>query len=169
MKLYTIGFTEKPASGSLTCLPSQGERVVDIRLRPGGQLAGFAKGSDLAWFLERLNGVGYVHLPELAPSAEILDDYRKNHDWERYVARFEALMDERNIPASPRSSVIRASRKLSPLQRSDPGALPPPPRRRASGPVLAQRRGRASDLKGVSCPTQTLPNSPNSLTRSSSG
>ena len=38
------------------------EQVVDIRLKPGGQLSGFAKQDDLAWFLERLNGAGYVHL-----------------------------------------------------------------------------------------------------------
>ena len=101
MRLYTIGFTGKPASRFFELLSqNQVNRVVDTRLRPGGQLSGFAKGSDLAWFLQRLNNCGYVHLPELAPSPEILDDYRKDHDWERYVPRFEALMDARNIPAA---------------------------------------------------------------------
>lgn len=28
----------------------------------------------------------------------ILHDYRKDHDWARYVQRFEALMDARDIP-----------------------------------------------------------------------
>lgn len=101
MKLYTIGFTQKPAARFFSLLADQGvERVVDIRLRPTGQLAGFAKRDDLSWFLERLNGCGYVHLPELAPAAEIFVDYRKDRDWNRYVPRFEALMDERNIPAA---------------------------------------------------------------------
>ena len=99
MRLYTIGFTQKPAERFFALLADHGvERVVDIRLRPGGQLSGFAKGSDLPWFLERLNGCGYVHLPQLGPSDEIIDDYRRDHDWDRYVARFEALMDERGIP-----------------------------------------------------------------------
>ena len=101
MKLYTIGFTGKPARRFFELLAdNQVGRVVDIRLRPGGQLSGFAKGSDLAWFLGRLNGAGYIHVPELAPSPEVLDDYRKDRNWERYVARFEAIMDERHISAT---------------------------------------------------------------------
>ena len=99
MKLYTIGFTQKPAERFFGLLAEHGvERVVDIRLSPGGQLSGFAKQHDLAWFLDRLSGTEYLHLPQLAPSPEIRDDYRKDHDWDRYVPRFEALMDERGIP-----------------------------------------------------------------------
>ncbi|MBW3633995.1 MAG: DUF488 domain-containing protein [Chloroflexi bacterium] len=99
MKLYTIGFTQKTAERFFGLLAEYGvERIVDIRLNPGGQLSGFAKQCDLPWFLERLNGATYIHLPELAPSAEIRDAYRKDHDWERYVPRFEALMDARGIP-----------------------------------------------------------------------
>ena len=99
MKLYTIGFTQKPAERFFGLLAEHGvERVVDIRLKPGGQLSGFAKQQDLAWFLERLVGAGYVHLPILAPSDDIRDDYRKDHDWNRYVPRFEALMGERGVP-----------------------------------------------------------------------
>jgi uncharacterized protein (DUF488 family) len=101
MKLYTIGFTQKSAERFFALLRDNGvQRIVDIRLKPDGQLSGFAKRNDLAWFLHRLNGCGYIHLPELAPSAAIRDDYRKDHDWDRYVPRFEALMDERNIPAA---------------------------------------------------------------------
>jgi uncharacterized protein (DUF488 family) len=99
MKLYTIGFTQKSAERFFGLLADHGvEQVVDIRLKPGGQLSGFAKQDDLAWFLDHLNGASYIHLPELAPSADILDDYRQDHDWERYVQRFEALMDARGIP-----------------------------------------------------------------------
>jgi uncharacterized protein (DUF488 family) len=73
--------------------------LVDIRLKPGGQLAGFARQDDLPYFLSKLAaGCQYVHLPELAPTKEILNDYRADSDWPRYVARFEALMDERRIP-----------------------------------------------------------------------
>jgi uncharacterized protein (DUF488 family) len=101
MKLYTIGFTQKSAERFYTLLGENGiDRVVDTRLKPSGQLAGFAKGSDLAWFLWQLFGCDYIHLPELAPTAEILGDYRQDHDWARYVRRFEALMDERDIPAA---------------------------------------------------------------------
>ena len=40
----------------------------------------------------------YVHLTELAPDAELLDDYRKKRiDWPTYEGRFLALMEERRI------------------------------------------------------------------------
>lgn len=111
MKLYTIGFTRKTAARFFSLLAEAGvERVVDIRLKPGGQLAGFANNRDLAYFLERLNGCGYVHLPDLAPTAEILSDYRRDHDWSRYVTRFEALMDARRIPDSLDQSAFARTR-----------------------------------------------------------
>lgn len=101
MKLYTIGFTQKRAEQFFELLGENGvQRLVDIRLRPGGQLSGFAKQEDLPYFLKRLaNNCQYVHLPELAPTSEILDEYRSASNWEMYAKRFEALMDERNIPA----------------------------------------------------------------------
>ena len=97
--IYTIGFTKKSAekffnflqSHHITCL-------VDIRLHPGGQLAGFTKQDDLAFFLSRLLSCAYKHLPELAPTDEILTGYRTDKNWQHYVQRFEALMDERHIP-----------------------------------------------------------------------
>jgi uncharacterized protein (DUF488 family) len=99
MKLYTIGFTQKPAERFFALLAGAGvTQLVDTRLKPGGQLSGFANGRDLPFFLQRLNGCAYLHLPVLAPAAEILGDYRQDHDWSRYVARFEALMDERGVP-----------------------------------------------------------------------
>ena len=75
--------------------------MVDVRLRPDGQLSGFAKGRDLEYFLREIRGMKgakYVHLPELAPSDEMLDAYRKEHrDWETYERDFLALMAERRI------------------------------------------------------------------------
>ncbi len=102
MKLYTIGFTQKSAEEFFSLLrDNRIERLVDIRLRPSGQLAGFAKQEDLPYFLHELSsGCQYTHLPLLAPTKEILEDYRKDGDWLRYVERFESLMDERHIPFS---------------------------------------------------------------------
>ena len=96
--LYTIGFTQKPAERFFSLLRDAGvRRLIDTRLKPGGQLSGFAKGTDLSWFLRVLNDCDYVHEPRLAPTADILADYRKDHRWDRYVVRFDALMDERRI------------------------------------------------------------------------
>jgi len=101
MKLYTIGFTKKTAQQFFTLLKDNGVRcLVDIRVHPGGQLAGFARQADLPYFLAELARCDYVHVPSLAPTEEILTEYRKDHKWDKYVERFEALMDERNIPKS---------------------------------------------------------------------
>jgi uncharacterized protein (DUF488 family) len=100
MKLYTIGFTQKRAEVFFDLLRQhEVKRLVDIRIKPDGQLAGFAKKDDLPYFLSRLaNGCQYFHMPELAPTKEILTDYREDSDWSRYVGRFRALMVSRNIP-----------------------------------------------------------------------
>jgi uncharacterized protein (DUF488 family) len=102
MIIYTIGFTQKRAETFFERLRTNGvQKLVDIRVNPHGQLAGFARKEDLPYFLRHLaGGCDYVHLPELAPTKEILKAYRADHDWPRYAARFEALMDERNIPVA---------------------------------------------------------------------
>ena len=100
MDIYTIGFTQKSAEAFFTLLAQHEITLLaDIRLRPGGQLSGFSKGSDLAYFLDRLcNGCRYLHMPLLAPTKDILDGYRRDDDWARYARRFHSLMDERSIP-----------------------------------------------------------------------
>jgi len=100
MIIYTIGFTKKSAETFFSLLNDhEVQRLVDVRLNPSGQLAGFAKQDDLAYFLKNLaGGCDYVHMPLLAPTPEILKDYRVDKNWERYVRRFEALMDKRDIP-----------------------------------------------------------------------
>ena len=99
MKLTTIGFTRKPASRFFDLLRRSGaKRVVDVRLNNGSQLAGFAKKEDLAFFLGELCAMEYVHLPALAPTKDILDDYKKRKgDWKTYEDRFLALMRQRRI------------------------------------------------------------------------
>jgi uncharacterized protein (DUF488 family) len=100
MKIYTIGFTKKSAQTFFELLRQNGvQRLVDIRLKPSGQLSGFAKKEDLPYFLDRLaGGCTYIHLPELAPSEEILNAFRESRDWSVYETQFQALMDQRSIP-----------------------------------------------------------------------
>jgi uncharacterized protein (DUF488 family) len=101
VRIYTIGFTKKSAERFFDLLRTNGvQRLVDIRLHPDGQLAGFAKKGDLPFFLKELAECDYEHHPILAPTPEILSDYRKDHRWDRYVERFEALMDDRGIPGA---------------------------------------------------------------------
>ncbi len=99
MRLYTIGFTQKSAQQFFELLEKNGvQRLVDIRLRPGGQLAGFTKQEDLRYFLKKLIDCDYRSLQRLAPTDEMLKLYRSGKDWEAYEAAFSALMDQRGIP-----------------------------------------------------------------------
>ncbi len=102
MKVLTIGFTKKPASRFFELLrESSAKRVVDVRLSNGSQLSGFAKKEDLAWFLKEICQMEYVHLPNLAPTKELLRGYRNGDiDWNTYETRFLDLMSERKIERS---------------------------------------------------------------------
>ena len=86
IQLFTIGFTKKSAEKLFTQLSRSGvQRLVDVRLNNTSQLAGFAKREDLAYFLKAICGIDYVHVPELAPTAQILDAYKKHKgDWAVY-------------------------------------------------------------------------------------
>lgn len=101
MNLFTIGFTKKSAERFFALLSESGvKRVVDVRLRPGTQLSGFAKKNDLEYFLRSICGIDYVHLPELAPDNEMLDDYRKSKAkdaWDKYEEQFLGLIEQRRI------------------------------------------------------------------------
>ena len=98
-KIYTIGFTKKSASEFFGTLKESGaKRVVDVRLNNVSQLAGFAKRDDLEYFLRQICRMDYVHMPNLAPTKEMLDAYRKEHrDWQTYEREFLALMDARRV------------------------------------------------------------------------
>ncbi len=98
-RVFTIGFTQTTAKSFFERLQAAGVRqVVDVRLHNTSQLAGFAKSDDLAFFLERIGGIGYRHEPLLAPTDEILKGYRKGETaWDRYEAQFRQLMQERRI------------------------------------------------------------------------
>lgn len=73
--------------------------MLDVRLHNVSQLAGFAKGKDLEYFVtELLDGV-YEHDVRLAPTDDILQAYRKDKKpWNWYEERFNSLMRQRKIP-----------------------------------------------------------------------
>jgi uncharacterized protein (DUF488 family) len=97
--LGTIGFAGKRAQEFFTLLREAGvERVIDIRQNRGGQLSGYAKHPDLAYFLQEIARITYVHEPLLAPAPELLKSYRKNKDWLGYETGFLKLMKDRGVP-----------------------------------------------------------------------
>ncbi len=99
VRLFTIGFTQKTAQKFFETLVNSGvKRVIDTRLNNVSQLAGFTKKSDLEYFLQKIGNIEYTHIIELAPTKDILDEYKKNKgDWEVYEQKFFQLMAEREI------------------------------------------------------------------------
>jgi len=97
--VYTIGFTKKSAAEFFELLRrSSVQRLVDVRLNNVSQLAGFSKRDDLKFFLREILGIDYIHEPLLAPTADILDAYKKvKGDWALYEPAFLDLMRKREI------------------------------------------------------------------------
>ncbi len=108
MNLFTIGFTKKPADKFFNLLrTAEVKRIVDVRLNNVSQLAGFAKRDDLKFFAKEICGIDYVHVPELAPTQELLDAYKKEGgDWSVYEAEFLRLMERRQIEKNVSKEVI---------------------------------------------------------------
>lgn len=102
MNTYTIGFTKKNAEAFFSMLKqSQVKTLIDVRLNNVSQLAGFAKRDDLKFFLNEICNAEYVHVPDLTPTKEILDPYKKGDmTWKTYEDRFLNLMARRNIERS---------------------------------------------------------------------
>jgi len=108
MKVFSIGFTEKTAEKFFSLIRSQPDvkSLVDVRLNNVSQLSGFAKKNDLKYFLKELCNVNYLHIPDLAPTKEMLNPYKKGEvSWEIYEYNFLNLMAKRNIERIDRSLI----------------------------------------------------------------
>ena len=99
VNLFTIGFTQKNAEQFFETLIKAGvKRVIDTRLNNVSQLAGFAKKSDLQYFLQKIGGIEYIHILDLAPTKDILDAYKKKEiSWDSYEQKFNQLITQRQI------------------------------------------------------------------------
>ena len=77
MKIFTIGFTQKSAREFFNKIKENKiDLLLDIRLNNVSQLAGFAKGKDLEYFLKEICHCEYVHDEVFAPTKTLLDNYR---------------------------------------------------------------------------------------------
>ena len=95
--LFTIGCSGRSARDFFGALvKAQVRTVIDIRLRNTSHLAGFSKMQDLPFFLENICGAGYLHVPLLAPTERILEDFKKqNGSWNDYERAYLRLLEER--------------------------------------------------------------------------
>ena len=99
IKLFTIGFTKKSAKDFFNLLnKNKVEKIVDTRINNVSQLAGYAKGVDLEFFLKEISGINYEHNVEMAPTKELLKKYRKKEmTWEEYKVEYLNLIDMRKL------------------------------------------------------------------------
>ena len=97
--LYTIGFTKKSAEQFFNLLKSNNvKQLVDVRISNSSQLAGFAKGKDLEFFVKEICHIPYRHITDFAPSKELLDRWHKQEvTWEEYEKTYIQLLKERNV------------------------------------------------------------------------
>lgn len=111
IELFTIGFTKKSAKHFFDILIKAGvTRVIDTRINNVSQLAGFTKQADLEYFLRQIGNIDYIHRLDLAPTKDILDNYKKNHrDWEIYEQQFLQLMKNRQIEQNLSPDLLNGS------------------------------------------------------------
>ncbi|AHJ30712.1 DUF488 domain-containing protein [Nodularia spumigena CS-584] len=108
VNLFTIGFTQKKAEQFFETLIKAGvKRVIDTRLNNVSQLAGFAKKNDLEYFLRKIGEIEYIHILDLAPTKDILEEYKKKQiNWALYEKRFNQLITERQIEKKVNSDLL---------------------------------------------------------------
>lgn len=108
LQIFTIGFTQKGAQSFFNLLKDSGaKRIVDVRLNNVSQLAGFSKRDDLKFFVKEICQMDYIHIPDLAPTKDILDDYKKNGgDWRVYEGKFLDLMAKRSIEKTIQPEIL---------------------------------------------------------------
>src|SRR6187402_3704174 len=108
MKIFTIGFTKTTAEKFFSRLEKAGvKRMVDVRLNNISQLAGFAKRDDLRYFLKTICSIDYAHRPELAPTQDMLDAYKKDGgNWDDYERKFVDLIESRHIEETVTRDVV---------------------------------------------------------------
>lgn len=97
--LYTIGFTKKSAEQFFELLKqNKVKMLVDVRISNGSQLAGFAKGNDLKYFVRAICNIDYKHITDFAPTKELLSKWRKEKvNWKQYTEIYTGLLKSRDI------------------------------------------------------------------------
>ncbi len=98
-KIFTLGYAGKNAREFFTILNQAGIRkIIDVRLYNTSQLAGFTKRQDIEYFLQAIVGAEYIHLPIMAPTKQLLNDYKKGLiNWQQYEKQFKPIIARRQI------------------------------------------------------------------------
>lgn len=99
VNIFTIGFTQKSAEKFFSLLRINSvTSLLDTRLNNTGQLSGFAKKDDLAYFCKTILKTDYIHWLESAPEEKMLKSYKnKEIPWSEYAKEYEALLERRKV------------------------------------------------------------------------
>jgi len=99
IRIFTIGYIGKNAPQFFSMLKQAGiKKVVDVRLYNTSQLAGFTKKQDIKYFLRAIIGADYIHLPIMAPTKQLLNNYKKGLiSWQQYETQFKEIITHRQI------------------------------------------------------------------------
>jgi uncharacterized protein (DUF488 family) len=97
--LFTIGSNSKTAAQFFGLLQDANiTTLIDIRAKPDSQLAGFARKTNLPYFLQCLAGIAYQHEPDLAPDPALLKAYQaKKITWDTYATAYRSSLQDRNV------------------------------------------------------------------------
>ncbi|MCL2439389.1 MAG: DUF488 domain-containing protein [Alphaproteobacteria bacterium] len=94
-KIFTIGFSGKKEDEFYDLLDASGvKKLIDIRLWRAARFVPWASGSNLATKLDER----YIYMSELAPTKELLTDYKNETiSWSDYERIFNELLRERKV------------------------------------------------------------------------
>ena len=98
-KIFTIGVAKKSAEIFFELLERHNiTEVADVRLYNNTQLAGFSKGTDLKFFLNKISSIEYRHDLKFTPTKELFKNFQeKLITWEEYVDEFKKIMQSRRL------------------------------------------------------------------------
>lgn len=98
MDIFTIGTNKKDAEIFFELLEKNKiSKVIDIRLNNTTQLCGFTKMNDLKFLLKKILNIDYEYLDDLAPTKELMEEFRKNKNREKYKKTYLELIESRKI------------------------------------------------------------------------
>lgn len=99
MEIYTSGTSGISAERFFTRLrESEITSIIDTRIKPSSQLAGYSKQDSLKFFSREMLGINYIHETLLCPEAGALKAYRSEElTWSRYQEMYLQLLEDRNL------------------------------------------------------------------------
>ncbi|WP_256445157.1 DUF488 family protein [Verticiella alkaliphila] len=86
--------------------------------KSGSLFQDFPKREDLRYFSEALCGMEYEHLPALAPTKDMFEEYKiKGGDWDIYARKFLDLMSSRKIESIDKEKIDNSCLLCSEVNR----------------------------------------------------